>query len=136
MLVSGALHWVATPKPESDTANLIAAFDIRTEDYSVIRSFEYLSPIAYSKSGEEVLLEKNDEEVLLEHNGERLLCLVPPAVDGRSDGKKQPAQEKRKKKKNSKKRDSMWLLKQLEESREEWAFLEHVRRALDGRKNY
>ncbi|KAA8516856.1 hypothetical protein F0562_017326 [Nyssa sinensis] len=121
MLVSGALHWIVTRKP-FDTANLIAAFDIGNEKYtlvpqpeyshkdfimylgvlgenlsifcnyylvridiwvmkeygvkeswtklfsfaqpSVIRSFQYMRPIAYSKSGEEILLEHDDEKFL------------------------------------------------------------------------
>ncbi|KAA8516864.1 hypothetical protein F0562_017318 [Nyssa sinensis] len=183
MLVSAALHWVVTREPKSDTSNLIAAFDIGTEEYrlvpqpeysdenflmdvgvlggcliifcnyysevdiwlmkeygvkeswtnlfsvsqpTVIRSFEYLNPIAYSKSGEEVLLEQDREKLLwynlknktvknvrirgMPNSFSTDICLgslVPPGGDGTSDGKKQPAQEKTKmkKKKKGKERD-------------------------------
>ncbi|KAA8516857.1 hypothetical protein F0562_017325 [Nyssa sinensis] len=184
VLASGALHWVVTREPESDTAALIAAFDIGTEDYrlvpqpeysdtnfhmnvrvigddlsifcnyyfahsaridiwvmkeygvkeswtklfsvarpSLIRSFEYVVTIAYSKSRDKVLLEQDSKWLLwydlkkksveyiwiggLPNFFSTNVCLgslVPLGADGRSDGKKQPAQEKRKKKKNCKKR--------------------------------
>ncbi|GMY35324.1 F-box protein CPR1 [Fagus crenata] len=111
MLASGALHWVVNPKAESDTTNLILAFDIGVEEYRLVpqpdfsdKNFHmnvgvlggcltilcihnnfrldvwvmkeygvkeswmklysvqplgYIRLVAYSKSGEEVLLEKN-----------------------------------------------------------------------------
>ncbi|KAA8516855.1 hypothetical protein F0562_017327 [Nyssa sinensis] len=41
MLVSDALHWVVARKRRSDKADLIAAFDIRTEDYSLVPQPEF-----------------------------------------------------------------------------------------------
>ncbi|KAA8516862.1 hypothetical protein F0562_017320 [Nyssa sinensis] len=191
MLVSGALHWVVTRKPESDTANLIAAFDIRTEDYrlvpqpeysdenfhmnvgvlggclsifcnyysvrvdiwvmkeygvkeswtnlfsvsqpTVIRSFEYVGPIAYSKSSEEVLLEQDGERLLwynLKNKTVKIvrirgmpnsfsidICLgslVPPGGDVISDGKKHPAKEKTKMKKKKSQSGSLSNWKKAE----------------------
>ncbi|KAA8516859.1 hypothetical protein F0562_017323 [Nyssa sinensis] len=92
---------------------------------TVIRSFEYVKPIAYSNSSEEVLLEQDGEKLLWYNLKNKTvknvrirgmpnsfsidICLgslVPPGGDGISDGKKAPAQEKTKmKKKKSKKRD-------------------------------
>ncbi|KAK9268108.1 hypothetical protein L1049_010548 [Liquidambar formosana] len=79
-------------------------------------SFEQLRPLAYSRSGREVLLEQNNKKIIwydLEkkrvrdvqiHGSPRSIkaeicfgSLVPLNGDGRIDGKKQQAQEKKKK---------------------------------------
>ncbi|XP_059645948.1 F-box protein CPR1-like [Cornus florida] len=41
-VVNGALHWVVSRKPESDTANLIAAFDLGVEEYRLVPQPDYL----------------------------------------------------------------------------------------------
>ncbi|KAI8000265.1 F-box protein CPR1 [Camellia lanceoleosa] len=184
VLVGSALHWVVSRKYESDTANLVAAFDLTDEKYrlvpqpefsdkdfhmnvgeldgclcilcnyvqvridmwvmnnygvkeswtklfsiaqpQVIRSFEFVTPLAYSKSGREVLLVQDNKKLIwydLEHKKvknikihglpeyfETEMCvesLVPLKGGGETNGKKQNEQENKKKnqKKNGKKRD-------------------------------
>lgn len=36
VLACGALHWIVSRKYESDTANLIAAFDLATNEYRLV----------------------------------------------------------------------------------------------------
>ncbi|XP_059646515.1 F-box protein CPR1-like [Cornus florida] len=179
---NGAVHWVVTRKPKSDTANLIAAFDLGLEEYrlvpqsdffdengylnvaalgdclcvvcnyggvradiwvmkeygvkeswtklfaiakpSVIRSFFYVSPLAYSMSCGEVLLKlgggrlfwydirKKTLKKIQIRGWESLvranLCvesLVRLHGDGKKDGKKQQAQKKTMKQNSRKKKD-------------------------------
>ena len=41
MLANGALFWVVSRKPESNTARLIAAFDLATEAYRLVPQPDY-----------------------------------------------------------------------------------------------
>lgn len=181
ILANGALHWVVSRKPESDPSNVIAAFDLASEEYrlvpqpdyldtnfhmnvdvlrgclcvlcnyvevcvdvwmmkdygvkeswtklfsisqpQVIRSFEYVLPLAYSKSGSEVLLEQDGKKLVwydlkanrvknvrirgLPGHFEGQICvgsLVPLKGDSGIDDKKQQAGNKKKKKKKQKKK--------------------------------
>ncbi|XP_059645935.1 F-box protein CPR1-like [Cornus florida] len=176
MVVNGALHWLVSRRPESDKANLIAAFDLGVEEYrlvplpelldqnvhmnlkdfggclsllcnyfevrveiwvmeeygvkeswtklfsvtqpSMIRSFDYVRPLDYSRSGGEILLEQDGKKLVwydlerktvknvrihgLDHLIEPYICvasLVPlRGGDGEMDGKKEQLQKKRRRK--------------------------------------
>ncbi|XP_059645943.1 F-box protein CPR1-like [Cornus florida] len=97
---------------------------------SMIRSFSYVRPLAYSKSGQEVLLERDSARLFwydfrrkiirniqirgLERLVEANLCvesLVPLHGDGGKDGKKQQAQKKMTKQNNRKKRVVLCLVR-------------------------
>jgi F-box interacting protein len=183
-LVGSALHWVVSRKPESDVANLIAAFDLTSEEYrlvpqpefsekdfhmnigelegclsilcnyiqvrvdvwvmkdygvkeswtklfsvaqpEVIRSFEFVIPLAYSKCGSKVLLVQDNKKLVwydVAHKKvkkikacgipdyfESFLCvesLVPLRGGGETYGKNQDSKRKKKNtpKKDGKKRD-------------------------------
>lgn len=52
VLVGSALHWVVSRKPESDTANLIAAFDLTTEEYLLVPQPEFSSKDFHMNIGE------------------------------------------------------------------------------------
>lgn len=52
MLVGSALHWVVSRKPESDTANLVAAFDLTTEEYLLVPQPEFSSKDFHMNIGE------------------------------------------------------------------------------------
>ncbi|PSS24777.1 F-box protein [Actinidia chinensis var. chinensis] len=184
VLVGSSLHWVVTRKLESNTANLVAAFDLGTEDYrlvtqpdflnkdfhlkvgeldgclcmicnfcevqvdvwvmkddrvkdswsklfsisqpGVIRSFDFVTPLAYSKSGREVLMVQDNKKLIwydlelkkvkninirgIPDYFETEICvesLVQLTRGGEMYGKKQDRKGKKKKKpkKNGKKRD-------------------------------
>ncbi|KAH7836720.1 hypothetical protein Vadar_004760 [Vaccinium darrowii] len=179
-LVGSALHWVVSRKPESDVANLIAAFDLTSEEYrlvpqpefsekdfhmnigelegclsilcnyiqvrvdvwvmkdygvkeswtklfsvaqpEVIRSFEFVIPLAYSKCGSKVLLVQDNKKLVwydVAHKKVKKIkargipdyfesflfveSLVPLRGGGETYGKNQDG--KRKKKKNTPKKD-------------------------------
>ncbi|KAF7113714.1 hypothetical protein RHSIM_RhsimUnG0110600 [Rhododendron simsii] len=52
VLVGSALHWVVSQKPESDTANLVVAFDLTTEEYLLVPQPEFSSKDFHMNIGE------------------------------------------------------------------------------------
>ncbi|KAL3516166.1 hypothetical protein ACH5RR_023068 [Cinchona calisaya] len=69
-LANGALHWVVKASAKSESENLIAAFDLGTEEYSDCFQKVRLKPIAYSKCRRRVLLGQTDRLLLWFVHGE------------------------------------------------------------------